>query len=262
MSHTGVNGVGRRRQAARNASTAGTGLPGILPVGVPELGNTVGIGQHRHDSIAPLAMTAAPVATWMSSPVHTVAPRTLVADAVTLLRRHGIRHLPVLEGDRIVGVVTDRDLRGAAPGTPVEAVMSRPVTVVAPRSGIDRAARLLFDQRIGCLPVVEDGRLVGILTQTDAVAALVAIVRLQVGGRHAQVAVAYRPDAMALAQLALRGCGPEVARLVTAVREPLAPGQAPARVRLEVETREMPRVLDALRAAGLSVLGEPVEDRG
>jgi acetoin utilization protein AcuB len=211
---------------------------------------------------SPSAMTPAPVATWMSSPVHTVAPGTLATDAVTLLRRFGIRHLPVMEGDRVVGVVTDRDLRGVAAATPVQTVMSRPVTVVTPRTGIDRAARLLFDRRLGCLPVVEDGRLVGILTQTDAVAALVAIERLQVGGRHAEVAVQFRPDAMALAQQALRGCGPEVARLVGAAREPLHPGQTPERVRLQIETREMPRVLDALRAAGLAVVGGPDEDRG
>jgi len=207
-------------------------------------------------------MTAAPVATWMSSPVHTVVPGTLAADAVALLRRHGIRHLPVLEGDRVIGVVTDRDLRGTAAETPVGTIMSRPATLVAPRTEIDRAARLLFDQRIGCLPVVEDGRLVGILTQTDALSALVATVRLQVGGRHAEVAVAFRPDAMALAQQAIRGCGPEVARLVAATRDPFAPGQVPERVRLEIETREMPRVLDALRAAGLAVIGGPVDNQG
>lgn len=206
-------------------------------------------------------MTPAPVTSWMSSPVHTVAPDTLAADAVTLLRRYAIRHLPVLERDQVVGVVTDRDLRGTAGDTPIRAIMSHPVTVVSPRTGIDHAARLLFDQRIGCLPVVEDGRLVGILTQTDAVAALVAVVRLQVGGRPAEVAVEFRPDAMALAQQALRACGPEVARLVAATREPFAPGQRPERVRLQIETREMPRVLGALRAAGLAVLGGPADDR-
>jgi acetoin utilization protein AcuB len=206
-------------------------------------------------------MTPAPVASWMSSPVHTVGPDTLAADAVALLRRHAIRHLPVLERDQVVGVVTDRDLRGTAGDTPIRALMSQPVTVVSPKTGIDRAARLLFDQRIGCLPVVEDGRLVGILTQTDAVAALVAVVRLQVGGRPAEVAVAFRPDAMALAQQALRACGPEVARLVAATREPFGPGRRPERVRLQVETREMSRVLGALRAVGLAVLGGPADDR-
>jgi acetoin utilization protein AcuB len=182
-------------------------------------------------------MTPAPVTSWMSSPVHTVAPDTLAADAVTLLRRHAIRHLPVLERGHVVGVVTDRDLRGTAGDTPIRAIMSHPVTVV------------------------EDGRLVGILTQTDAVAALVAVVRLQVGGRPAEVAVEFRPDAMALAQQALRACGPEIARLVAATREPFAPGQRPERVRLQIETREMPRVLGALRAAGLAVLGGLGDDR-
>ena len=209
-----------------------------------------------------LAMTAAPVATWMSSPVHTVTPETSAADAGALLRRRAIRHLPVLEGGRIIGVVTDRDLRGTASETPIRTIMSQPVTVVSPRSGIDRAVRLLFDRSIGCLPVVEDGRLVGILTQTDAVAALVAMMRLQVGGRPAEVAVAFRPDAMARAHQALRACGPEVARLLAAAREPLEPSRAPERVRLQIETREMPRVLEALRAAGLAVVGAPVEERG
>lgn len=201
-------------------------------------------------------------AEWMSRPVHTVTPATTGADAVALLRRHRIRHLPVTEGDRIVGVVTDRDLRGVAPETPVSAIMSRPVVVVSPRTAIDKAARLLFDRRIGCLPVVEDGKLLGILTQTDAVAALVDVVRLQVGGRHAEVAVAYRPDAMGLAHQAIRPLGREVARLVAATLDPLGGGRPPERVRLEIETREMPRVLEALRAAGLEVVAGPSEGNG
>jgi len=204
-----------------------------------------------------LVVATMQVSTWMSRPVHTVTPATLAADAVALLHRYRIRHLPVMEGDRVAGVVTDRDLRGVAPDTPVAAIMSRPVVVVSPRTAIDKAARLLFDRRIGCLPVIEEGKLVGILTQTDAVAALVNVIRLQVGGRHAEVAVAYRPDAMALAHRALRGLGPYVARLVSATADPHGPGARPHRVLLEVETREMGQALDALRAAGLEILSVP-----
>ncbi len=202
------------------------------------------------------------VASWMSRPVHTVTPATAVAQAVDLLRRHRIRHLPVLEGDRVVGVVTDRDLRGVDPETPVGIIMSRPVVVVHPRTAIDKAARLLFDRRIGCLPVVEDGRLVGILTQTDAVAALVDVVRLQVGGRPAEVTVTYRPEAMALAHHAIRALGPEVARLSAATVEPWGNGRRPERVRLEIATRDLPRVLAALRVAGLEIVASSEGDPG
>ncbi|HEV8308522.1 MAG TPA: CBS domain-containing protein [Methylomirabilota bacterium] len=209
-----------------------------------------------------MSALSVPVAAWMSSPVHTVTPATTVAEAVGLLRRERIRHLPVMEGDRVVGVVTDRDLRGVDPGVAVSTLMSRPVVVVSPRTAIDKAARLLFDRRIGCLPVIEDGKLVGILTQTDAVAAMVTLMRHQVGGRHTEVVIGHRPEAMALAHHAIRSLGMEVARLVGATIEPHGRGVRPERVRLRIETREMARVLDVLRAAGLTILsssdGSPI----
>jgi acetoin utilization protein AcuB len=162
-----------------------------------------------------------------------------------------------MEGDRVVGVVTDRDLRGTDPGARVDAIMSHPVVVVSPRTAMDKAARLLFDRRIGCLPVIEEGKLVGILTQTDAVAALVNMMRVQVGGRIGEVVVVYRPDAMALAHSAVRSLGLEVARLLVASLEPLGRGVQPERVRLSIETRDLGRVLDVLRAAGLAILSTP-----
>jgi acetoin utilization protein AcuB len=194
------------------------------------------------------------VAAWMSSPVHTVTPSATAGDAIALIRRHRIRHLPVVERERVVGVVTDRDLRGVEPDQSVSAIMSRPAVAVSPRTAIDKAARLLFERRIGCLPVIDEGKLVGILTQTDAVAALLDLLRFRVGGRRAEVVVAYEPDAMARAHRAIRSLGLEVARLVGATLDPLANAEPPERVRLQIETREMAPVLEALRGAGLTIL--------
>lgn len=112
----------------------------------------------------------------MSHPVVTVEPRHLVADARQLLHRHGFRHLPVVQKQRLVGIVTDRDLRGApAKALTVAQLMSPKPWVIAPDSSVDEAARLLRQRKIGALPVVQGGRLLGILTASDILDAFVDV---------------------------------------------------------------------------------------
>jgi|SRR5271157_1783725 len=113
-----------------------------------------------------------------------------LADDIMQLGR--IRHLPVLEddGDQLVGIVTQRDLfRGALARALgygqraqrkvldtlfVKEVMSSDVTTTTPDTPLVEAARVLVNRKIGCLPVVEDGRLVGIVTEGDFVAMFAA----------------------------------------------------------------------------------------
>ena len=99
-----------------------------------------------------------------------------------------IRHLVVVEDARVVGIVTDRDIRLNLPSPAtslsmweinfllarltVGAVMTAAVLVVEPDRPIAEAARLLIDHKISALPVVEEGRLVGIVTESDFVRAL------------------------------------------------------------------------------------------
>jgi CBS domain-containing protein len=110
-----------------------------------------------------------------------------IADDVMHLER--IRHLPVLDdsGETVVGVVSQRDMfRGAlaralgygehAQGKMlgqlvVKEVMTNDPVTVGPDEPLDQAARTMLDAKIGCLPVIEDGRLVGILTEADFVEA-------------------------------------------------------------------------------------------
>src|SRR3990172_1124306 len=109
--------------------------------------------------------------------------------ALRLIRREGIKHLPVLEGKKVVGIVTDRDLRQAAPSPAttlevhelnyllerlkIEAIMTKKVITVAPMTNLRDAAKLLFAHKVGCLPVVEHDELVGIITEGDILRAYV-----------------------------------------------------------------------------------------
>ena len=123
------------------------------------------------------------------SQVMTRDPLTLgveatLLDAMTMLRDHRVRHLPVVDGEgRVLGVVTDRDVKRATPSallrdqrqvweevvrtTPIDRVMTRDPVTRDPATSLAAAVAAFVDERIGCLPVVEGGRLVGIVTAHD-----------------------------------------------------------------------------------------------
>ena len=122
----------------------------------------------------------------MSQDVATVGVADSCQEAVARMVRQKIRHLPVVERDgRLVGVVTDRDLRHRLfeprvmkeIGTvsvdqilktvPVKDIMSAPVVTVGPQDELETAARVMLEDKVGSLPVVENGRVVGIITETD-----------------------------------------------------------------------------------------------
>jgi CBS domain-containing protein len=104
-----------------------------------------------------------------------------IADGVMTMGR--IRHLPVVDGSEVVGVLSQRDLFRSALGAAlafgiqrpqelmrmleVGDVMTTPAVTIEPEALVQDAARAMEEKRIGCLPVVEKGRLVGILTDTD-----------------------------------------------------------------------------------------------
>jgi len=128
---------------------------------------------------------------WMNRDVVTVRPEDSFREAMHLIRQKGIRHLPVVEGKRLVGMVTDRDLRQAAPSgatslsihelhylleqLTVREVMTTRVVTVRPEQTVEEAALLLLGHRIGGLPVVRDGELVGIITETDVLQAFLQL---------------------------------------------------------------------------------------
>jgi len=100
------------------------------------------------------------------------------------MEEKNIRHLPVLENEKIVGIVTDRDLRLATSrltkhpyevSVEVVKLMSQPVQTVNPFDPIETATRTMRELKIGCLPVVDNGKLVGIVTGMDLLDALLLL---------------------------------------------------------------------------------------
>jgi acetoin utilization protein AcuB len=135
------------------------------------------------------------VRSWMSSPARTIKPLDTAARARQLLEEYRINQLAVVEGDRLVGVVTDRDLRDAFPSVidvirnearsgrrtftrpeevSVEMVMTANPLTLGPEESLSAAARLLRRERIGAVPIVENHRVVGILTRSDLLDALLS----------------------------------------------------------------------------------------
>jgi CBS domain-containing protein len=124
------------------------------------------------------------VADIMTSAIRSVDSAATIKSAWQLIRRHRFRHIPVLDQQKLVGIVSDRDILPlvsdfeSAVSEPalaiISTVMSSPVLTVRPRTKIRVAAKVLLDEHVGALPVVdEDNNLQGMLTRTDILRAVV-----------------------------------------------------------------------------------------
>lgn len=136
------------------------------------------------------------IAIWMKHPVHVVKPLDSIQHAREIMEEHRINQLPVVANGRLLGIVSDRDLRDAFPsvfdspafGGPkhkhgadpskilVESVMSARLFTLGPKETVVAAAQLMRRERIGAVPILDAGRLAGILTRSDVLDAFVALV--------------------------------------------------------------------------------------
>jgi len=138
----------------------------------------------------------------MSPNVITIPIQAGLEDAARLMKDYDIRHLPVVDGEVLVGLVTERDVRGAMFPAMLEDISVRDLmvadpTTVTPDTLLEDAARLVYRQKIGCLPVIDrEGRLQGIVTVADMLAALIEVMGFLSGSSRLDVELPNRPEAL------------------------------------------------------------------
>lgn len=139
---------------------------------------------------------------FMTAKVVTVTPNDNIADTMALMRQKKVNRLPVIENDQVVGMVTDGDLREVSPSpastlsifelnyliakTTIREVAMKKVKIISCRtdSYIEDAALLMSENHISGLPVIDDGKLMGIITQTDIFDAFLEILGFRIPGRR------------------------------------------------------------------------------
>ncbi len=129
------------------------------------------VREHLLELIRGSRMAAVRIGDLMSFPVFTVSEDTPMSEAARVLRDKGCTGLPVVRGEDLVGVISRRDFKKfrnpSKKDPPVKAFMSTEVRVIDPGQSVMQAARTMVRNDIGRLPVLEDGKLIGIVTRSD-----------------------------------------------------------------------------------------------
>ena len=149
------------------------------------------------------------VSHWMSTDLVTIGKGASIQEALALMKRESIRHLPVVDQQmKLVGWITDADLRGVLIASMLEEltledVMIRKPFTVHPEMPLEEAARILLEKRVGGLPIVKDGTLVGVITTVDVLSAFITFLGLFADSTRLDIKVSGSPNPL-----------PEITRIV------------------------------------------------
>ena len=197
----------------------------------------------------------------MRSPVVGVSPATTLQDAYRTMREKGFRHLVVLDGERLAGVVTDRDLRLATSAlapvpfpadSSVSAIMCREPLTANAEDAVEDAARVMRERKIGCLPVVDDGRVIGIITGIDLLDALIRMTGVDKPSGRLEVRLPDRPGELARLTAFMSGRELNIHSILTHPE-----GSERVRTVLRVGSIETRLLARDLREAGFEVVWPP-----
>jgi acetoin utilization protein AcuB len=203
---------------------------------------------------------------YMIDKVVSVHPETGLHEARRLMRKYNVRRLPVVVDGRLVGIVTDRDLRQASPSPAttlsvhelnylldkleVREIMSKPVITVIPSAPLEEAARLMREHKIGGLPVVEEGKVVGMITEVDVLGVLIRALGWGEQGTRLEIEADDRPGVLAEIASIMQAHGANITSVLT------APQRQVGRVQMvmRLKTTSPDPLVAALEKAGFTVL--------
>ncbi|MBI5904523.1 MAG: CBS domain-containing protein [Deltaproteobacteria bacterium] len=187
--------------------------------------------------------------------------------AMDLLKEHEIRHLPVLkDGDRLVGILSERDIKQASPSpataleireiyylldkVKVKQIMTRRPYTVSSSTPIEEAALIIREKKIGCLPVVDNGKLVGILTETDVVDAFIEAMGVSGPGYRVELALPNRPGMLFEVLKLMKDFDANIVSVATAAHD-----EADKKILiLRIETRNYKVLKAAFKKSGFEVI--------
>ncbi len=190
----------------------------------------------------------------MSQEIVTITPDKRVGQALQLMQKHQIRHLPVLEGGRMVGWITSRDLREVLMASMLEKITVADVMIKAPISvsadmGIEEAARLIKEHKIGGMPVLEGDKLVGVITMLDVIGAFLTMLSLIRNSSRLDLLIEDKPEALEAAAKIIKEAGGRILNLA------LGPARGHQRAYyFRLEKCDLDPIVAALNKSGIKVL--------
>ena len=190
----------------------------------------------------------------MSTQIVTISPEKGVGQALKLMQKHQIRHLPVLDRDHMVGWITSRDLREVLLASMLEDIKVKDVMVqapltVSPGTEVEEAARLIHEHKIGGMPVVEGDKLVGVITMQDLVSAFITMLGLLKSSSRLDLLLENRPEALDAATQVIKEAG---GKIINVALGPTQGDRRPFYFRLEKVSLEP--IVNTLKQQGYTVL--------
>jgi len=160
----------------------------------------------------------------MTREVATITPDKQVGQALKLMQKHNIRHLPVVQNQHMVGWITSRDLREVLLASMLEKItvgdvmVQAPITVT-PDTSVEEAARLVSEHKIGGMPVMEGDQLVGVLTMLDLIHAFTAMLGLLRSSSRLDLSLEDKPQVLEAASTAIKQAGGKIINVAMGPRD-------------------------------------------